>query len=300
MEGLITSRRESRRLQCAISFLIAFLLFFMSLTPILDARVGYGINVFVNDSNMSSFWGRSSYTNPLAFISDGQCTGTGNSSKYVSLSGFSGLSFKETGYTKEGKLIDSNKVSVVSQVGDIHIEETGTENSTKYIAYINESFPTVLYHADDLYYRGLGIRSRNVYENSQDKIFTNYLGKTLSKTVKYGGIYKNASIFATVTPGSVDEHILENRTSAFRISSSSDQYTGFGFKTADTFQEQAYTGIFNLESKLMIGHKFKLNRDEDSYLPCCSSFAEMTEDPHLDMQIKCTAESVFDCQYAKI
>jgi hypothetical protein len=280
--------------------MIAFLFFFMLLSPISNAKVGYSLNVIVNDSNMSSSWSRSSYTNVLAFISDGQCTGTGNSSKYVSLSGFAGLGFKETGYTKEGRLINSNKISVVSKARDIHIEETGTENSTVYTAYINESFPTVLYHADDLYYRGIGIRNRNAYENSKDKIFTNYFGTSLSKSIKYGGIYNDARIYATVTPSSVDENIFENRTSAFRVSSISDRYTGFGFTTGDAFLEQAYTGSFNLESKLIMGRKFLINLTEEEYLPCCSPFAGLTEDPQLDSQTKCSAESVFNCQQGKM
>ena len=272
----------------------------MLLSPISDAKVGYSLYVQVNDANNTSSWGRSSYTNVLAFISDGQCTGNGNSSKYVSLSGFAGLGFKESGYTREGRLIDSNKISVVSQARDIHIEETGTENSTVYTAYINESLPTVLYHADDLYYRGIGIRNRNTYTNSKDKIFTNYFGTSLSKSIKYGGIYKDARIYATVTPSSVDEHVLENRTSAFSISSTSDRYTGFGFTTGNEFLEQAYTGSFNLESKLMMGRKFLIDNDTDSYLPCCSSYAELTEDPQLDNQTKCSADSVFNCQQVKI
>src|SRR5512138_2954098 len=69
-----------------------------------EAKVGYSVGVDVDGTK----WGRSKYTEVLNFKSESECSGKGNSSKYVNVPGFAGIGFKEITYTKEGRLAAKN------------------------------------------------------------------------------------------------------------------------------------------------------------------------------------------------
>ncbi|OPX74651.1 MAG: hypothetical protein A4E44_01865 [Methanosaeta sp. PtaB.Bin018] len=258
------------------------LLSFLLLAACSNARVGYSLNVFVNNESGSSSWSSSMSTEALAFRAQSELSGTGNSSKYVRVSDMAGMNFKDSGYTKQGRLIDNSTLSVASKARYIHIQETGTDNSTVYNAVINQSLPTVLYAANELYYRGDGMSTRNQFVNGKDKIVTSLSGTTLTKSAVFGGAYNDSMTFVEVTPVFVKQIELENRTTAFRITSASDKYTKLGFKSGEAIIEQEYVGAFKMDTKLIKGNTFHF-RDDLGYsdkcgcgikgyawLPCCS------------------------------
>jgi len=252
--------------------LLCILLTFIIIVPIGNAKIGYSINAIVNDTNSSTFWSRSMITQQLSFSSESKCSGTGNSSKYVTLTGISGMSIKESAYSNQGRLIEKDLLGLTSRVKWIHIEEQGTDNSNRYLADIDVSMPTVIYNTGDLFYRGDGMQTRGSYINGDDKIVTNHYGTSLLKTVQYGGLSNESRILAEVTPNSVDEDVLENRTTAFRLTSASNQYSGLGFVSKDNFMEQIYRGDFKMDTKFITKSKFKYMNDtinETGWLPCC-------------------------------
>jgi len=260
-EALIRARKS----------LIYFLLIFMIIAPIFDAKTGYGINVLVHDSNSSSFWGRSLTTNELIFTAESKCTGSGNSSKYVSISDFAGIDLKESAYSKQGRLIEKNLMGLTSKMGWVHIEERGTDNSNTYTANLNVSMPTILYSTDDLYYRGNGMNARSEYRNGETKFEIDHYGSSLTKSVKYGATFNDSKVQAIVTPNSIYENANENRTIAFRLTSASNKYTGLELSSEDEFIEQIYRGDFKVDAKIIKVNKFVIlnnTQNEMQWLPC--------------------------------
>jgi hypothetical protein len=164
------------------SFILTFIL-----PPHVEAKVGYSIGVDVDGTT----WGRSKYTEVLNFKSESECSGKGNSSKYVNVPGFAGIGFKEITYTKEGRLAAKNTLNLSAKFNWIYITENvdgaeyindtengnGTINITQtasdnYYAEINESIPTLVRTDDEISYIGEGIYTRNSYSNNEDKICT--------------------------------------------------------------------------------------------------------------------------------
>jgi hypothetical protein len=94
-------------------------------------------------------------------------------------------------------------------------------------------------------------------------------------------------VFADLTPKSVFERKLENRTTAFRILSSADQETKFRFKSGNSENksviDEYYVGAFQLNTKYITRNTFNFNTDNEytgcicgdgsagyAWLPCCS------------------------------
>jgi hypothetical protein len=292
-------------------FAIVLILILLHMSACSTAKQGYQISAKVNDSTGSSSWMNSMVTQTLAFKSESAVSGTGNSSKYLTLSDFNGMYIKDAGYTKQGRLIANNTMNVASTVNYIHIQETAHEDSasTIYNAIINASMPTVMYDADELYYRGDGMSTRNSYTNGKDEIKTALSGTTLTKSLVFGSSFTNALVFAELTPHSVWEKTLENRTTAFRIMSAADQNTKFSFKTEDAAMEQNYVGAFQLNTKLIRGDVYHFQNDGDvctvcgetgyAWLPCCyEGWNEMN--PSDQKGFGKSAKSIFDCSACKI
>lgn len=244
----------------------------MIIVPIFDAKTGYSINVLVHDSNSSSFWGRGLTTQELIFTTESKCTGSGNSSKYVSISDFAGMDLKESAYSRQGRLIEKNLMGLTSRMRRVHIEEKGNNNSNTYTANVDVSMPTVLYSTDDLYYRGNGMNARGSYSNGEAKFEIDHHGSSLSKSFKYGATFNESKVWAIVTPNSTYEDVKENRTTAFRLNSASNKYTGLRFSSEDDFIEQIYRGDFKVDTKILKVNKFVISNDslnETQWLPCC-------------------------------
>ncbi len=264
-----------------------FILTFI-LPSYVEAKVGYSINVDVDGTK----WGHSKYTEILNFKSDSECNGRGNSSKYVNLPGFAGIGFKESTYTKEGRLATKNVLNLSAKFNWIYITEnvdgaeyindtdtdSGTETneinitqvaSDSYYVEINESIPTIVQAEDAISYIGEGIYTRNSYHNNEDKICTNYQATNLSKSARYVGVYSNAFIRAHVTPGQVEEDILKNSITNFRVLSRSDKYSGLRYKTGDVYSDEEYVGDFRISRTISKRTRFSLSREEDNWLGCC-------------------------------
>jgi len=309
----LKNTKETGLLRRMKPIMIGLLLILLYTSACSTAKQGYQLNVRVNDSTGSSAWGYSTVTNTLSFKSLSEISGTGNSSKYVKVSDIGGMSLKDSGYTKQGRLITNNTMNVASTVNYIHIQETAHEDSTStsYSAVINQSVPTVMYDADELYYRGEGMNSRNLYINGKDKIYTALSGTTLTKSLIFGSTSKEALIFADVTPHSVLENVLENRTTAFRIMSAADENTKFRFTTGDDVAlEQEYVGAFQLSTKLIKGNVYHYQNDfgdvcsvcgETGYawLPCCyEGWNDVGQSDQNDFGA--SAKQIFDCNTCRI
>lgn len=261
--------KNEKILLCII--IIQFIFLFTSIPIILtsDAKVGYDINVVVNNSTATSQWSRSQSTEVLYFYEDGSCSGVGNSSKYAKISGFAGIDTKETTHTKKGQLITADSLTLASAENQITIEESVRNNS--YEADINESLPTIMIQKSNLFYKGLGINTKNIYINNDDKIITNYNGKSLTKLAGYGAVYNNALIHVDIIPGRVNEIVDQNYTSAFSLSSASDTYSGLGFASSKEFIEEVYPGNFKVNLRILKDHRFYRINDTNSMIgfDCC-------------------------------
>lgn len=263
-------------MECIFFFLsISLVVIFMIILPISEAKVGYSIDVTVNNSTAKSEFSRSQSTNVLRFTVDSACSGNGNSSKYKKIDGFAGIGIKDTTYARKGRMIAKETLKLSSTVNWIKIYETVSglplnetpdqgnsaviEHQTDhYTAEINESIPTILLDRNEIYYRGDGINTRNEYRNNGDEFVTNYYATALTKSEAYAGVYNNALILADIIPGRVNAFVGQNFSSVFRLSSASDRYSGFGFASGNEFMEETYLGSFNIDTKIIIVHKFKL------------------------------------------
>ena len=243
------------------------LLFILSMS---EAKIGYDINVVVNNSTMQSSWSKSQSTAKLTFLFDGACTGMGRSSKYLKIDGFAGIGMKENTYTGEGRLICKDQINLISEEGHIDINEKGDNNSERYTCKINASLPTTIYNTNDIYYRGSGIHTRNIYKNNENIIYTNYYSDIFLKSVRYAGTYNDERISAEVTPEGAKEIIRTNPVVAFDVSSTSDQYSGIGFISDNTqLIEDRYMGTFTINEKIIKKYDFNASEEEtDNWLGC--------------------------------
>lgn len=253
-----------------------------------DAKVGYSIGVDVDGTK----WGRSKYTEVLNFKSESECSGKGNSSKYVNVPGFSGIGFKENTYTKEGRLATKNTLNLTAKFnwvyitedvdGAEYINETDEENNTiriiqtakdNYYAEINESMPTLVRTDDEIRYIGEGIYTRNSYSNNEDKICTSYHATNLSKAAKYVGAFSNAFVRAHIAKDLVDVDVLKSSATSFRVLSYSDRYSRLKFKTDNTYSDEEYVGNFKISRTISKRSRFNLTKEE-VWLGCCFSEAD--------------------------
>lgn len=276
------SRGRRILLPVAISLLILLIIFVNS-----EAKIGYNLNVDVSGTK----WSRSQSTEVMDFKADSQCTGTGNSSKYVNIPGFAGIGVKETTYTKQGKLSNTNNLNVTAKLNWIYINENiddqpahnttitlenGTiivipvEAKSHYSAVINESIPTLVRSNDVTYYNGKGIYTRNSYKSEQDTLCTDYYATNLSKAARFAGVYSNAIVLTDIVPGKVNEVVLENSATAFRLQSISDKVTKLKYKSGNSFSDEEYVGKFKIDRKISRRSTFSyVNESEDYWLGCC-------------------------------
>jgi len=253
--------------------LFMYLIFILMASSLsIDGKIGYDISVRVNNSTGYTQWGHGHQSNVIRFNLDAQCKGDGNSSKYINIQGFEGISLKETTHTKEGRLREDKSLSLTSTLNWIDIEEHVTEKSERYHVRINESFPTLIIDKNNIKYKGEGIYSHNSYINNNDKIFTQYIANDFTKSTAFVGLYKDAYITADLTPARVHQFLGENYTTSFGLNSESNVYSGFKLESPQEFMEQSYTGSFRLIKKIMINKKYYKSDEDEIYnnsLSCC-------------------------------
>lgn len=273
---------KGRGILLAVAVSLLILLVILATT---EAKVGYNLNVDVSGTK----WSRSQSTEVLNYKADGECRGTGNSSKYVNIPGFAGIGLKEITYTKYGQLYNKNTYNVTARLNWIYITEniddtpasnisiisdngtfinTTRDAKSHYYAEINESMPTLVRNDDETYYNGLGIYSRNSYTSNQDKMCTDYYATSLSKASKFAGVYSNALVTVDVVPGRVDEKVLENSATAFNLQSVSNKYSRLKYKSGSAYSDEEYMGEFKINRKFSRYSSFKLS-SEDYWLGCC-------------------------------
>lgn len=215
-----------------------------------EAKVGYNINICVNNSTMGSSWGKSHTTIPLIFHSDGKISGIGNSSKYISIEGFSGIGLEDRTSTKEGGLRAEDRTELTSEANYIYITQTWDNGSANYHGEINESMPTLLYNENKIIYHGEYIHTINQYKNDDETLFTEYHANNLVKSAKYLGSNINFSVIVDLTPASVKEQVMKNSFLAFGLFSSSDLYSEFRYGR-NPLIDQIYLGAFQISGTLI-------------------------------------------------
>jgi hypothetical protein len=254
------------------NILLKAIYFFIIMVVILgqaNGKVGYDIYAVVNNSNASSSFGWSHYTTVLSYNLVSSIKGDGNSSQYTKINGFDNINLKENTYTKSGRLKEDKRLSIASQVNWVYIDEDVTDNPEAYRVMINESMPSSLMNVEQIAYRGEGIYKRNSYVNNNDEMATDYQAKKFSEDSAFLGIYRNAFIYAEVTPIRVERFLGENYSTAFQVSSDSDLYSGFKFKSSDDLIDERYVGSFKLNAKVSRVHSFEWSPTDDDWLGCC-------------------------------
>ena len=291
-----------------ILMLLIIVLFSYQFFSFCDAKVGYCIDVTVNNSTMSSSWSRCQSTIPLTCQTVTKITGVGNFSRYESLDGFAKIGLKELSHGNQGKLVLSDLLSASSRVDWIEINEVAINDSSTllnkvgedhYTIKINESIPTTVYDKQNILFQGKGIYERNNYINNDDKIVTNYYGTQLSKSVTSLGILAPQSYaFGDITPARTLETVLENRGVAFKLESNSNQYSGFGFASDTGSIEETYRGTFKLNEIITNIHSYNFSDDSEmlqDFIPCCPDASQNIQLDQLDdRDFGLNVKNVFD------
>ena len=249
--------------------IIYFFIIIVAILAQADGKVGYDIHATVNNSTATSSFGWSHYTTVLGYNLESSIKGDGNSSQYIKVTGFDNINLKENTHTKNGRLKEDKRLSIAGQVNFISIDEDVTSNPEAYHVVINESMPSSLLNVEQITYRGDGIDKRNSYINNNDEITTNYQAQKFSENSAFLGVYRNAFISADVTPARVDKFIGENYSTTFQVSSDSDLYSGFKFKSDDELIDESYVGSFKLNAKVSRVHRFERALYEEDWLGCC-------------------------------
>lgn len=238
-----------------------------------NAKIGYNLDIDVEGTR----WSKSNAAEHVSFEFDGSCVGDGRSYKHVKLGGFMGIGLEESTYAKEGRLDRTDKISLDSG-GDscgFKITEIVSDSSNHYNCYIDEYFPIILYAESVLHYRGDGINSKNIYGGgnvNRSKIYTNYHGDRLSKTVRSVAVAGNSKFSVDIVPGNVTEkYHVTSSAAGFSMSSFSDQYSEFGFRANGAQVENIYLGKFNIKSKMTLPYEIMEYPNCEPWLKCCLS-----------------------------
>jgi hypothetical protein len=247
------------------SFVIILIIMTQIFLPTSSSKVGYCIDVSVN----GTVWKRCVSGEPLSFTSESAATGTGNYSKHLLVNEISGMSMKESVYAKKGRLIDKNTLSIDSEQPSVTIEESGSNNSSKYTARIEEYFPVYITNSAQTYYRGQGIYTRSNYVNNKDSIESNYEATSLTKSSTYRAIRTSSLVKVTVTPGYVELDDGVNYATAISLSSQADRYSEFKFKSDKECVYNEYKGLSSINLKAIKLHRFNLTELGDDWLECC-------------------------------
>ncbi|NPV62885.1 MAG: hypothetical protein HPY61_09700 [Methanotrichaceae archaeon] len=292
---------------------ISLFILIIILSSSCEAKVGYNIYVDMDGTQ----WGRSQTTQVMTFTADSDCSGKGNSSKYVNMPGFGGVGLKENTYTKEGRMANKNIVNLTAKFNWIYINEeydAGPLNNTTveddfvdlpttqpqehYYVEINESLPIMLRYEDDTAYVGEGIYSRNNYKSDEDSICTNYYATNLSKAVRYAGVYSNAIVRVNIAPGQVDEREMKNSATAFRVLSISDKYSRLGYRSSDRLSDEVYIGSFKIDRTISRRSRFNLTSLEFG-LGCCAGDTLFVKEPYC-WDIECIFDAHNPASYIKM
>jgi hypothetical protein len=255
--------KKKVRLLILISMLFAI--------PISEGRIGYEIDVYVNNSTTGSHWGIGQSTSVLNWNYESKVSGDGNYSKYADIQGLAGMNRKENTFANNGHITAKDVQNVIGRFGWIDIDEVVTNKAERYTLDINESLPAGISDQNQIIYRGKGIYMRESYENNNNKIMTNYYATKFSKTIDYRSYYQNALIHADIIPGRICADVLRNYGMGFALSSISDKSLRFVYDSNGLVIDQSYVGNFNLNKKIQMGQKFIKDEQEDDNLNCCSS-----------------------------
>lgn len=260
---------------------VLILVLIMVNVPLLEGKIGYSLNVLVNNSTMQSHWSRSESTSKLKFQTETKASGDGNYSNYLKISGLAGIGMDDCSHASEGRLAIRDTLKVESMENWIDIEERVTGDSEHYSVEINESLPTTIFSNNRILYQGTGIRVNNAYTTRDERMETSFYANKLTKSVAFAAYRDKALITATVTPASASEVVRKNAGMAFKLSSASDIYSGVQFVSGDDQIEEDYFGQFALNQKVMAQSIFNLIESDESSL-CCVSW------PELPMNRTCT------------
>ncbi|NYT01365.1 MAG: hypothetical protein GKC10_01195 [Methanosarcinales archaeon] len=236
--------------------------------PLLEGKIGYSLNVVVNNSTMQSHWSRSESTSKLKVQSETRVSGDGNYSNYLKISGLAGIGMHDRTHANQGRLAIRDTLQVESSENWIDIEERVTDNSEQYSVEINESLPTSIFNNNRILYQGEGIRVNNVYTTREDRVETSFQASKFTRSVAFAAYRDKALISARVTPSGATEVEHKNAGMAFKLSSASDIYSGIRFVSGDDLVEEDYLGQFALDQKVMTQSRFNLT-EAGQWSGCC-------------------------------
>jgi len=239
--------------------------------PVSEARFGYEIGVYVNNSTANSHWAIGQSTEILKWQYESRVSGDGNSTKYHRLNGFAGMSLKEDAYSRNGRLVSKDLMSVASTLNWMYIDEVVSDSSNRYTLDINESLPTKITQQSQTTYKGEGIYVRSTYENNGEDIESSYFASALARSINYKSYYQNALIHSEIIPGNIDADVLRNHGLGLALYSASDGYTRLSLGSNNRRIEQSYNGAFTYSGRIRSEGRFNKTEYDDDMLECCPS-----------------------------
>ena len=185
--------------------------------------MGYDVVVTVDNTT----WSIERSTLNLIFQNEGLVAGTGMVMRDSSINNIAGVSEKETTHSLDGKIIISENTTLVSKEGPVVImtnitavnittnESVNITTNESVNITIREVWPTFLSTTKNIAYLGPGISTREEYENNGDVICTSFDVKGLIKTSRFGTVLLGRKVSAEICPGSVNETICSNKSTAY-------------------------------------------------------------------------------------
>ncbi len=264
-----------------------------SLVLLSDGFMGYDIVVTV-DSNK---WEIHRSTQTMYYATNSSTSGKGSFSKYANIDKIGGMKSEKTSYAlngtldyKEMYLLRSleGPVKVNTKFEDIIIDdrnETTVDLDTGNI-WIQEQWPTYIADYSWIRYIGPGIRTRDSFDNNGDIIFSSIHAKKLNKENLYKSYINKTVIKVNLTPSSVSETRLANRSITYMLSVQAfnasttlgmarykffDQSEPFGRPVADSLILQQFEGDHNMTVKAEMSDYVIMPGDPESWLDCCIS-----------------------------
>ncbi|NMC10052.1 MAG: hypothetical protein GYA39_03620 [Methanothrix sp.] len=304
---------------------ILFLLAFSLLVGLSTATIGYTIDAKVGGSAFHI----SRLTHNLTFSLDGNISGSGNFSRYSQIKNVAGIKSNERSSAIRGgdlSLNEKERLKTIEGPVTILLElQSGTKDVTvpdptdpsRFIVVplvaeyakidIDEIWPSAYANYKKMSYFGPIVRNSEHYENNGDLVTTSIDSWKLDKESLYRANINRTVIDVDMTPSQVRVDRAMNRSSFYALnmeSTGSLTHLGIARKEShstskrtnsrdpDILVSEDFAGQHHLTLKISMDESVLKNREEDSWLPCCSG-------GYLDMnkadQRGLSSDSIFNC-----
>ncbi|MFZ2471583.1 MAG: hypothetical protein WAW52_06530 [Methanothrix sp.] len=212
------------------------------------------------------------------------------------------VGIRERTSAMQGSFSSEEELSLKSHINNsVNLTIYKPSGTDVYTIDFYEKWPVNFSYVTSMSYAGKEINNLQFVGNNHDYVAANFLyNHEFSKEQNLNMSLErvNATIFATDEAIDVSE-VKATRDTKYNLKTHSTGIADFKWGQVDTDNEitnagnERFVGVYDIVKNIHMKSRFDFNRNEDSWLPCCSG-GYLTMNP-LDQKSLKSARGVFDC-----